>query len=83
MQPEFRNADPGLPVPQNCTDPEIGQVYWKFVHNFAAIPSCRTRLAVLKHTSSCPACFARVLELYQQLSASRADTAAGDGPTPM
>jgi hypothetical protein len=73
MDPELNKAGPGLSVPEDCTDPELGQVYWRFVHNFMAIPSCRMRLAVLKHTSSCPACFARVLKMYQELSPPRPD----------
>jgi hypothetical protein len=78
VQPDLKKTDSGLPVPPNCTDPELGQVYWKFVHNFMAIPSCRMRLAVLKHTTSCPACFARVLEMFQELSASRPENPASE-----
>jgi hypothetical protein len=78
--PEARKTDSGLPVPANCTDVEIGQIYWKFVYNFMAIPSCRTRLAVLKHASSCPACFSKVLELYQEMS-PQPDTPAAETDT--
>jgi hypothetical protein len=76
VEPILNESESVYPVPSDCNDPELGQVYWKFVNNFMAIPSCRMRLAVLKHTTSCPACFARVLEMYQELSARRAEAPA-------
>lgn len=61
-------------IPAGCTDPATAMDYWKYVYNFLDIPTCQRRLEVLQHSTACPACYAKVLALYQQLTEAKPDS---------
>jgi len=63
--PKSRPVPDGQSLAQEgCTAPALGELFFRFSDDLAAIEDCELRRRVLRHVShECPVCFAHALDL--------------------